>query len=161
MPLNSAGANPPPPSSDATRITPPATVQGSVNAQGKVRYVLAITQGQTLTVKLTGPANELGLAVYTANNTALLPQSTTLTWSQVISANGDYFIEVIAIQGASSKAYTLDVGLVNPTSQVERVADINNGAGDSSPAYLEEFSGALFFRADGGDGAGVEEMSAT
>jgi len=162
IPINSAGSTPPPPTTEAIRLnlgtSNSVTVQGSVNAQSKVRYVLAATQGQTLNVKLNGPANELGLSVSGGNNASLLPQGTTLTWSQVIAATGDYFIEVVAIQGTTSKSYTLEVSLTNPTptSQVERVADINTGAGDSSPSYFAEFNGALYFNAQGSDGVGAE-----
>ncbi len=160
IPINSAGSTPPQPSNDAIRLNltgGSTSVQGTVNAQSKVRYVLAATQGQTLNVKLTGPANELGLSVSGGTNASLLPQSTTLTWTQVINTTGDYFIEVVAIQGNTSKSYTLEVSLTTPTtSQVERVADINTGAGDSNPAYFAEFNGALYFSATGADGAGNE-----
>jgi uncharacterized repeat protein (TIGR01451 family) len=164
VPLNSAGTTTPlPPTNEAIRLNfsaaaPTVTVQGNVNGLTKVRYVFTAAQGQTLTVKVTGPANELALGIYTSSSTAVKAQDTTLTYTGTIPANGDYFIEVVGILASTIKAYTLEASLVTPTpvSQVQRVADINAGAGDSSPAYLTIFNNALYFKAEGSDGAGAE-----
>lgn len=162
IPLNSAGATQPPPAVEAIRLTIPAgsntvTVSGTLEvAKGKVRYVLAASQGQTLSIKLTAPANEVALAVYTPSNTALKAQDTTLTWSGTIPANGDYFIELVSVLGTSNKLFTLEAGLATPVSAFQRVADINTGAGDSNPAYLAVFNGALYFNATGYDNTGAE-----
>ena len=162
VPRNSAGGTQPPPSNQPIRITFPTgsttvTLMGSVNPQNTIRYALSANQGQTLGIKLTAPINEVNLAVYAPNGTTLKQPDTTLTWTGTIAANGDHFIDVIATFGTNAKSYTLEVSLsAPPTQQVERVADINAGTGDSNPAYMSVFNGTLYFQADGNDGTGAE-----
>ena len=175
LPLNSAGgatvlpltivpcrvSSTPLPTSSPIRINIPAgststVIPGSVTGSGKVRYVLTAAQGQTLTIKVTAPANEVALAVFGPNNTTLKAQDATLTWSGTIATSGDHFIDVVSVQTTTTKNYTLEVGLSAPVSAFERVADINSGAGDSNPAYLSVFNGALYFKATGSNNAGAE-----
>ena len=169
IPINSAGSSiTPVPPVEATRIIIPAgsttvTLAGTVNASGKVRYVLGATQGQTLSIKVTGPANELALAVYAPNGAALKAQDTTLTWTGVLPSNGDYFIEIVSVLVVSNKNYTLEVNLGTPAPPTtpppigaERVADINTGAGNSDPTYLSVFNGTLYFAAIGNATSGNE-----
>ena len=172
IPRNSAGGTRPPvtPQPDATRINIPAgtntvTLPGTVTASGKVRYVLNATQGQTLTINVTGsPPNELALAIYQPNGTALKTQDTTLTFTGTIPATGDYIIELVSVLVASNKPYAMEVTLATvppPTTQpppngAVRVADINTGAGNSDPAYLAVFNGTLYFSAIGNDNTGAE-----
>lgn len=164
VPLNSANGNPVPASNDAVRINIPngagtVSQSGSVAQQNKVRYVFSATQGQSLNVKVTAPANEVALAVFGPNNATLKTQDATLTWSGTIATTGDHFIDVVSVQTTTNKAFTLDVSLANPQTQpaaFERVADINSGGGDSNPAYLSVFSGTLYFKATGSNNAGAE-----
>jgi ELWxxDGT repeat protein len=163
VPLNSANGNPVPvPTDQPIRVTIPAgsttvTVTGTVAQQNKVRYVLNAAQGQTLTVKLTAPVNEVVLAVSASNAAALKTVDAAQTWSGTIPATGDYFIDVISAQTTTSKNYTLEIGLTTPApAAFERVADINTGAGDSNPAYLSVFNGTLYFKATGSDNTGAE-----
>jgi len=134
------------------------SLSGNVAQQNKVRYVLSATQGQTLTIKVTAPANEVALAVYGPNNLTMKPLDATLTWSGPITVSGDHFIDVVSVQTTTNKAFTLDVGLSPsaPVSAFERVADINTGAADSSPAYFAVFNGAMYFKATGSDNTGAE-----
>lgn len=163
IPRNSAGSRQqPPPQTDAIRINIPAgsngvSLSGAVNAQSKVRYILSAAQSQTLNLKVTGPANELALAVYAPSGSPLKAPDTTVTWSGAIPSNGDYIIEIVSVLVNSNKNYTLDVGLTTPpTTILARVADINGGAGNSDPAYLAVLNGVLYFRAVGSDNAGAE-----
>ena len=174
IPINSAGSGvvPTQPASQPIRITIPAgstsvTLSGSVNPQSTVRYVLNAAQGQILNVKVTGTVNEVGLAVYSPTNAVLKPMDATLTYTGTIPANGDHFIDVGSLTGSNIKPFTLDVSLTNAPvpatattspqpSSLERVADINAGAGDSNPAYLSVFNNILYFKADGNDNTGAE-----
>jgi len=172
IPLNSAGGNvvvvTPPPSNQPIRLTIPAgttsvSVSGTVNPQSTVRYALNATQGQILTVKVTGTVNEVGLAVYSPANVVLKTMDATLTWTGTVPANGDQYIDVASISGSTIKPFTLEVSLTAPAvptttvpSSVERVTDINVGAKDSNPAFLAVFNNILYFRANGGDGVGGE-----
>lgn len=163
IPRNSAGSNPVPSQPGATRINIPAgtntvTLSGTVTASGKARYVLAATQGQTLSLKVTGPANELALAVYQPNGTALKAQDTTLTWNGTIPTTGDYIIELVSVLVVSNKSYTMEVtlttpGIPAPATGAVRVTDIKTG--NSDPAYLAVFNGTLYFSAAGND-KGIE-----
>ncbi|MFT3893815.1 MAG: LysM peptidoglycan-binding domain-containing protein [Anaerolineales bacterium] len=166
IPINSAGSTPAtPPPSNGNRITFPAgsttvTINGTVPAGGSVRYLLAATNGQTLTVNVTAPANEVALGITSPVNAVIKQKDAVLTFNGPITANGDHVIELAAVSGTNSKTFSMVVTLTTtnnpPPSAVERVADINAGAGDSSPSYLAVFNGVLYFRADGNDGAGGE-----
>lgn len=174
IPINSAGSGVvvTPSPIQPIRLTIPAgstsvSQTGTVNPQNTVRYVLAAAQGQILNIKVTATVNEVGLAVYSPANVVLKPMDATLTWTGTVPANGDHFIDVASLTGANIKSFTLEVSLTNPpppatpttqpaTGPVERVADINAGAGDSNPSYLAVFNSVLYFRADGNDGAGAE-----
>ncbi len=164
IPLNSAGGTQPPPTpgGEAIRITFPAgssavTVAGSVNAQSTVRYVVNVAQGQTINIKVIPSVNEVGLGVNSPSNAVLKQVDANLTWSGTTTVSGDHFILISSIAGTTSKTFQLEVSLTNtPPSSVVLVADINSGAGDSAPSFLSVFNGALYFSANGNDGAGTE-----
>jgi len=162
IPNNSAGGNPIPGGNEPIRINFPAgsnsvTLSGTVHASRvKERYVFAGTAGQSLSVKVNSPGTELNLAVTAASGTVLKPQDGNLTFAGTIPTNGDYYIDIINVAGVD-KVYQLEITLVTPAAVLtERVADINQGAGDSSPAYLAVFNGVLYFSATGNDNAGAE-----
>ena len=132
IPLNSAGGNgvsvtalPP----NTTAIPPTATVAmritldpgqstaarvGVINPNEKLHYVIAATPGQMLSIKLTAPANEVAIGVNGPTGLALKPLDASPTWSTAISTGGDYFIDLAALTGGSSKSYTLEVSLTTP-----------------------------------------------
>jgi ELWxxDGT repeat protein len=167
IPLNSANGNPVPPVPTTEpgapiRINIPGgsgtvTPAGTVPASKKANYILAATQGQTLSLKLTAPAADMQLALTSVNGGVVLKgQDANLIWSGPVPASGDYIITITNLS-ASDKAYTLEVGLSTPQAvSFERVADINSGAGDSNPSYLAVYSGGLYFSAIGSNNAGAE-----
>ena len=139
--------------------SPKVTLQGSIGTPETIRHVFTGVAGQILTIKLTVPTNDVGFAVFGPNNATLKALDTNNSWSGTLPANGDYFIDLISgTLGAATKTYTLDVTLTTPASAspFTRVADINPGAGDSSPSYLSEFNGQLYFAANANDNFGNE-----
>lgn len=147
---------------DPIRITIPAgsnsaTLTNTVDSTSRVRFLLATTQGQTLTVKVTAAANEVSMGVVAANGTSLKAQDTNLNFTGTITVTGDTTIDIRSVTGTTSKSFQLDVTLTSaPATALERVADINTGINNSDPAYLEVFDNILYFRAAGSDNAGAE-----
>jgi LysM repeat protein len=77
--------------------SPTVTFSGTVTAaKGRERYIFAATQGQSLSVTLTASAGDLRLAIATTG-VVLKAQDANLTWSGMIPANGDYFIDIVNI----------------------------------------------------------------
>jgi ELWxxDGT repeat protein len=152
------GTVPTQPAVNPIRITPNITLTGSVQPSGRIRYVFAATQGQSLSVRLlNAPANEITLGIFTATGTTIKAQDANLTFSGTIPSNGDTNIDIVAVSGSSIKNFTLEVILgASNQSSFERVTDINPAVASSDPAYLAEFNGQLFFRATGNDNAGAE-----
>jgi hypothetical protein len=87
---------------------------GVINPNEKLHYVIAATPGQMLSIKLTAPANEVAIGVNGPTGLALKPLDASPTWSTAISTGGDYFIDLAALTGGSSKSYTLEVSLTTP-----------------------------------------------
>jgi LysM repeat protein len=106
-------------SAQAIRITFPAgsnstMLNGSVPADGTIRYVLTANQGQTLSVNATVSANEVAVTVTDPNGVALNPLAGTITWNVPIFVSGDYTIQIDDMAGNSSKPYSLNVSLTTP-----------------------------------------------
>ena len=168
IPLNSkfygnSGLVTPPPTNQPIRLnfsasSPKVTLQGNISTPQTIRHVFTGATGQILTVKLTVASNDVGLAVYGPNNQTLKALDNTGSWSGTLTANGDHFIDLVSQLGAATKPYTLEVTLTSPTAAapVERVADINAGAGDSNVSHMSVFNGQLYFQATANDGAGAE-----
>lgn len=153
----------PPPGNTPIRLVFPAgnpkvTQTGTISTPQTIRYVFAGTAGQILTVKLTVASNDVNLAIYAPNGTALKPLDSTNSWTGTLTTTGDHNIDLVSSLGSTSKQYTLEVTLTNqaPASPVERVADINAGAGDSGVSHLRPFNGQLYFQANANDGVGAE-----
>ena len=168
VPLNSkfygnSGYVPPAPTRQPIPLTfsasnPTVKQTGKIGTPDTIRYVFTGATGQSLTVKLSVPSNDVKLAVYGPNNTTLKVLDTNTSWSGTLNANGDYYIDLVSSLGAASKDYTLEVTLTNPApaSPFVQVADINPGVPDSKPSYLSLFNGQLYFQATGNDNAGAE-----
>ena len=134
IPLNSAGGNAvivtpapanntpaPTPSTGVTRLTidPGQTGTarvGVINPNETIHYVIGATQGQTLSVKLTAPVNEVAIGVNGPTGLALKPLDASPTWSATVTQTGDYFINIMSLTGGSSKSYTLEVSLTTPAA---------------------------------------------
>lgn len=168
VPLNSrlSGTIPPTstPPTQPIRLTFPAgnpttvTQTGTIGTPATIRYVLNGTTGQILTVKLTVPTNDVSLAVYAPNGSALKPLDATNSWSGTLTANGDHFIDLVSTLGSTNKTYTLDVTLNTPApaSPFERVTDLYAGSSDSNPSHLSVFNNQLYFQANANDSTGAE-----
>ncbi|HJR79344.1 MAG TPA: LysM domain-containing protein [Anaerolineales bacterium] len=134
IPLNSAGGG-------AVVVTPGATVAatatgtgavpqritfdpgsttasriGVINPNERIQYVVTAAQGQMLTINLTAPPNEVSLGVNNPNGLALKTPDSLYTWSAAITTAGDHTINLASLTGNTSKSYTLQVTLTNPTT---------------------------------------------
>lgn len=88
-----------------------ATVSGVVAMNGTAAYVLRAAQGQTMSITVAGPQDEIALRV--TGPTGLLKDDLALTWSGVLPATGDYYIDLVSVLGAFDKPFTLTVSVVN------------------------------------------------
>lgn len=175
VPNNSAGGASVPPPPQATRLNiPPGSSSvsqvGSLAGLETDRYVLNATQGQSMTVRVTTTATGVSLAIYNPAGTAIKPADATLTWTGTVAQTGDHRIDIANTTTTANVSYTLEVSLsaapapitASPTlppggnASFQQAADVNAGQAGSSPAFLAEFNGVLYFQADGGDGTGKE-----
>lgn len=88
-----------------------ATVNGSVGMNSTISYVLRAGAGQTMTVTVTGPQDEIALRI--TGPTGLFKDDPTLTWTSVLPADGDYLIDIVSVLGAYDKSYSMTVSIVN------------------------------------------------
>lgn len=84
---------------------------GVINPNEVIQYSFPATQGQVLSIKLTGPANEVAIGVIAPTGLTLKPLESTPTWSTTITTNGDYRIDIASLIGTSPIPYTLEVTL--------------------------------------------------
>ncbi|HEX9385846.1 MAG TPA: LysM peptidoglycan-binding domain-containing protein [Anaerolineales bacterium] len=89
---------------------------GVINPNETIHYVLAAAQGQTLSIKLTAPANEVAIGVNSPTGIALKPLDASPAWSTTVTESGDYAINLMSLTGGSSKSYTLEVSLTSPAA---------------------------------------------
>lgn len=89
---------------------------GILNPSQTVQYIVAATQGQTLTVQLIAPADEVNLGVIDPTGLALKQPDPTYTWNSNIINSGDHTISLTSILGNSSKSYTLQVSLTSAST---------------------------------------------
>jgi LysM repeat protein len=102
----------------ATRITFPAgqtstSVSGALVGHQTLSYVLAATQGQTLTATLSANVNEIAIRIYDPNGLLVKPLDGNLAWTGPLAATGDYRIDLVGLTDPS-KNYILSVALTGP-----------------------------------------------
>lgn len=141
IPLNSAGsgtvavtaapgATTAPTATTAQRINIPAgqtsvSVAGISNANQTVQYVLAASQGQMLSISLTGPTStEATLGVNGPTGLALKLPDGLFTWSTAVTTSGDHYINVAGVAGSSSRTYTLTVNLTGAVTPITPTATV-------------------------------------
>lgn len=131
IPLNSAGAagvilTPIPTSATpgTTAVAPmritfdagstTASRLGFINPGQTLQYIVNAQQGQTLSIQLTAPPNEVSIGVSGPTGLALKPTDSMYTWSTTVTTAGDHTINMASLTGGSSKSYTLVVSLTTP-----------------------------------------------
>ncbi len=103
-----------------------ATRSGVLTMGGMDRYVMKINQDQTLNVSAASGNNNVILIIFGKDGTVLLSDHVDASsWSGIIPATQDYFIDVRAIDGTSAN-YTLTVTVPPeppspPHPQIQRV----------------------------------------
>jgi LysM repeat protein len=101
-----------------TRITFPAgstsaTVSGAVVSHETVSYVLAASQGHTMTVTLTANASDIAMRISDPAGIQIKMLDGNLTWTGLLSATGDYLIDLVGLTD-STKNYSLLVTVTSP-----------------------------------------------
>jgi hypothetical protein len=91
---------------------------GIINPNETIHYVINATQGQTLSIKLTAPANEVAIGVNGPTGLALKPLDASPIWTTTITTSGDYYIDLASLTGGSSKSYTLEISLTPSSAPV-------------------------------------------
>jgi uncharacterized repeat protein (TIGR01451 family) len=149
IPLNSAGSvgvtavpatitNTAPTTTTAQRITIPTgqtstSVNGIVNPNQTVQYVINASQGQVLALNLTATAGEVAIGVNSPTGLALKPLDGSFTWNTTITTGGDHYINIASIAGASSKQFTLQVSLTSPVTPAPATATLTNTPSTPAP----------------------------
>jgi LysM repeat protein len=92
-----------------------ASRTGFINPGQTLQYLVNAQQGQTLTLQLTAPPNEVSMGVTGPTGLALKPNDSNYTWTAAVLNTGDHTINLASLTGGSSKSYTLQVSLTNAT----------------------------------------------
>jgi LysM repeat protein len=96
--------------------SPTASRIGIINMGERLQYIVTAAAGQSLTINLTAPVNEVTLGVNDPNGLALKSADSNYTWTATTNTAGDYTINLTGVAGSSSKSYTLQVTLTNPAA---------------------------------------------
>lgn len=137
VPINSAGAGAVQGPVISTAIPPTVTPTGGTNPSGDsvrlsisagqtstsvsetlvghetARYVLAINQGQTMSVNLAAPGNEIAMRIFDPGGFLVKQLDGNLTWTGSLLASGDYRIELVGLTDPT-KNYILTVTVTTP-----------------------------------------------
>lgn len=101
-----------------TRITFPSgqtstMVSGTLAGHETISYVLTGSPGQTMTLNLSAPANEIATRMYDPNGMIVKTLDANPIWTGPLSANGDYRIDLVGLSDPS-KNYNLTVAVTGP-----------------------------------------------
>lgn len=78
-----------------------------------VSYLLAGAQGQTLSVSLAAPINEIALRIQDPSGINIKPLDGNMIWTGTLPATGDYRIDLVGLTDPN-KSYILTVTLTGP-----------------------------------------------
>ena len=88
-----------------------AVEQGNIAASGMAEYVVAAQAGQTMSVKVTSPQDQVILVIYGADGTVLLTDHVGVaSWSGPLPSTQDYNIDLKS-HASTPVNYTLEVAL--------------------------------------------------
>jgi len=87
------------------------SVQGTLQPNETLNYVIQGQQGQQLTADLTGAGTVMSL--FGPSQTPLVTQVTT--WEGIFPATGDYYLQLKPVPGVSQSHYQLTASLTDPT----------------------------------------------
>ncbi len=86
-----------------------ATLQGNLAPNAMDRYVLKAAAGQTLTLKVTSPQNQVGVMAWGTDGQMLIPDhADATTWVGKLPATQDYIVNVWS-SGTANLSYSLQV----------------------------------------------------
>jgi hypothetical protein len=90
-----------------------ARLQGFVEEPASNEYILAARAGQLMTVTITSPNTQVGLAISGLDGLALkrYPSVPVNTWSGRLPSTQDYLISALSLGGSHN--YTLDITITN------------------------------------------------
>lgn len=100
--------------------TTSATMTGHLEQQYDADlYVLRALVGQTMEVTVTSPGNGVGLSIWGTDGTPLKRYAVgAAQWRGVLPSTQDYFIEAIALGGATSYEMTVWVSALGPSEPI-------------------------------------------
>jgi len=102
-----------------------AVINGEMEAEQTLYYVLGASATQTMSVKVTSPNSDVYLGVFGADSQVFLTNSTQDTlWSGTLPTTQDYFISLTASNGKTNYSLTVDIPPLQtiPTPNITPVA---------------------------------------
>jgi LysM repeat protein len=90
-----------------------ASISGGLVSHETVKFVVAGNQGQTMTVSVAAPANEIALRIFNPGGILIKPLDGNLTWTGPLPATGDYLIDLVGLTDPT-KNYILTVSITGP-----------------------------------------------
>jgi LysM repeat protein len=100
------------------RITiPPGTnstlVTGTLISRETVSYVVAASQGQSMTVNVAASPSDIALKIHDPSGLLIKPLDGNLNWTGLLSTTGDFRIDLVGLTD-SNKNYMLSLTITSP-----------------------------------------------